>query len=159
MTKEEFKEFCISEFKKRGFVKKRSVYYLSGEEILCSLSLQKSMAEAFYINVDYYIGKFTNIKEYPSIYEADFSKRITVLSRDTIDGKHFMDAQIEYDYYKKEEIEPYLNDCFNQYILPAIKNGKTYILEHKEYFLSAVFEKDLPQVLEKLMKDSQQTKN
>lgn len=49
MTKQEFKEFCHEEFTKRGFKKRRNMWYLQGKGLLCGMYLQKSMAEAFYV--------------------------------------------------------------------------------------------------------------
>ena len=41
MTKQEFKEFCHEEFTKRGFKKRRNMWYLQGKGLLCGMYLQK----------------------------------------------------------------------------------------------------------------------
>lgn len=53
MTKQGFKDFCHKEFTKRGFKKKRSVYYLEGKDLLCGLYLQKSMSDAYYVEYNF----------------------------------------------------------------------------------------------------------
>ena len=81
MDKQEFREFCHEEFIKRGFQKRRNMYYLKGKDILCGLYLQKSMADAYYVNYDFFIGNYDNVKNYPTKYEADIGERITVWTK------------------------------------------------------------------------------
>ena len=57
MTKQEFKEFCHEEFTKRGFKKRRNMWYLQGKGLLCGMYLQKSMAEAFYVEYDIWMKR------------------------------------------------------------------------------------------------------
>mgnify|MGYP003321915049 CR=1 FL=1 len=114
MTKQEFLDFCHEEFTKRGFTKKRkNMYYLQGKDFLCGLYLQKSMAEAYYINCAYFFDKLSGTK-YPTIYENDWYRRLVVLSKDTINGEHFMDAMWCYEEYTKEEMLPYLEKEFDE---------------------------------------------
>lgn len=105
MTRQEFKDFCHEEFIKRGFKKKKSVYYLHGKDLLCELYLQKSMSDAYYVEYDFFLGNFPDIKKYPTIYDADISRRFTVLSKDTYEGEFFMDACIEYELYTEDEVK------------------------------------------------------
>ncbi len=151
MTKQEFLDFCHEEFTKRGFEKKRkNMYYLKGKDLLAGLYLQKSMAEAYYIEYDYFIGEFDDVKSYPTVYDSDIHRRIEVLSKDTVNGEHFMDACIEYGLYTKEELEPYFSKVFEKYIIPPIINGKHIILKNKEHYFRALFSEELDKVLNKL---------
>ena len=150
MTKQEFKDFCHKEFVKRGFEKRKSMYYLKGKDLLCGLYLQKSMSEAYYVEFDFFIGEYEDVKEYPATYDSDIYMRIVVLSKDTINGEHFMDACIEYELYTKEELEPYFTQTFEKYIMPPIVEGKNIILQNKEYYFKALFPEQLNSVLKKL---------
>lgn len=151
MTKQEFKDFCHEEFLKRGFVKKRAMYYLQGKEILCGFYLQKSMAEAFYVEYDFFLDYF-DAKTYPTTYEADISWRISVLSKDTVNGEHFMDACIEYERYKKEEIKHYLDKEFDEHIIPIIQNGRERLMQDLEYYYEQMFDEEKEIILKKLSK-------
>ena len=83
MTKQEFKDFCHTEFINRGFKKRKSVYYQQGNELLCGLYLQKSASDAYYVEYNFFLGNFPDVKMYPTIYDADINMRFTVLSKDT----------------------------------------------------------------------------
>lgn len=155
MTKEEFREFCHSEFIQRGFKKKKNMYYLKGKDLLAGLYLQKSMAEAYYVEFDFFIGEFNDMILYPTTYEADIHRRIMVLSKDTIKGEKFLDAMIEYKRYSVEEIKPYFDKTFDEYIMPPILDGKKYILGNLDYYLEAIFPKDRQKVLDKLLDETQ----
>ena len=150
MNKQEFKDFCHDEFTRRGFKKKRSMYYMKGKDLLCGIDLQKSMAEAFYVNYNFYIGEYDDVKSYPSKYDCDLYHRITVWSKDTVKGEHFWDAMIEYERYTIDEIKPYFDRAFEEYIMPPIEKGKKVILENKDFYFRGVFEYELPGLLEKL---------
>lgn len=150
MTKQEFKDFCHEEFIKRGFKKRKSMYYLKGKDLLCGLYLQKSMADAYYVEFDYFFGEYNDVKDYPTTYDSDIYRRILVLSKDTINGEHFMDACIEYGLYTKQELEPYFTQAFEKYIMPPILKGKKTILENQDFYLKAVFEHEMDNVLSKL---------
>lgn len=134
MTKQEFKDFCHEEFMKRGFTKRKKMYYLNGKDLLAGLYLQKSMAEAFYVEWDFFIGKYTDMKLYPTTYDADLTKRIEVLSKDTINGEHFMDACIEYELYTAKELKEYFDKAFEEHIMPPIAIGKEFLLQDIGYY-------------------------
>ena len=141
MTKAEFKSFCDKEFKRHGFRKEKKTYYLSGtKSILCSLSFQNTNYGAmYYVNYDFYIGDFFDSKNYPTYYDSDVTGRIGVMSKtQTIKGKHFMTALIEYEEYTEEELRPFFEKAMNEEILPPVVQGKKYILDNlnKLYFLT-----------------------
>ena len=152
MTKQEFKDFCHEEFTKRGFVKRKKMYYLKGKDLLCGLYLQKSMAEAFYVEYDFFIGEYCDVKTYPTVYDSDIHRRILVLSKSTVDGEHFMDALIEYERYNIEEIKLYFEETFEKYIMPPILEGKKVLLEKQEHYFLALFPEERDAVLGKLLK-------
>lgn len=132
MEREEFRIFCHDEFVRRGFKKRKQMYYFQGKGILCGLSLQKSIAEAYYINCDCFIGDFSNMKSYPSMYDSDYYFRICVLSKDTIYGEHFMEACIEYKLYTQEELRKYFDKAFEEHIMPIVVIGKEALLKEIE---------------------------
>lgn len=140
MDKSEFKAFCKKEFEARGFKKKKNFYYLTGHDLLCEIDLQKSnYSDIYYINYYYFIGGFENITNYPTRYESDIQGRFIVMSRkQTIQGKQFMTARIEYQEYTEDELKPFFDKEFKEKILPPINIGKKYILDNLNtiYFLT-----------------------
>ncbi len=154
MTKQEFIDFCHEEFIVRGFKKKKNMYYLQGEDILCGLYLQKSMGEAFYVEYSFFIGDYSTCKKYPTRYEADINMRIGILSKQTINGERFMGALIEYEQYTKEEIKIYFDKEFSEHILPIIKEGKKRLIQDLDYFFDEMFESEIHSLLDKLNNQS-----
>lgn len=150
MTKQEFKDFCHEEFTKRGFQKRKSMYYLKGKDLLCGLYLQKSMSDAYYVEYDFFLGDYSDTKSYPTIYESDIDMRIAVLSKDTFEGEYFMDACIEYELYTKEEIKKYFDKEFAEHIMPIVEKGRERLEQDLEYFFDEMFEEEIQNVLEKL---------
>ena len=140
MDKEQFKKFCINEFKTRGFKKQKNAFYLTGRDLLSGIDLQKSnYGDVYYVNYYYFIGNFANNTNYPTHYESDIQGRIVVMSRkQTFRGKQFMTAQVEYEEYTEEELRPYFDKEFEERILPPLYYGKKYILDNlgKMYFLT-----------------------
>ena len=125
MTKQEFKEYVHKECLKRGFIKVRNSFFLLGTDLLCGVSLQKSnYGNVFYVNFDFYLGDYQNIKKYPSQYESDIGGRITVMSKtQTYQGKHFMTSLIEYEEYTEDELQSYFDKAFDELIIPPVLNG------------------------------------
>jgi len=140
MDKKQFKEFCKNEFLKRGFKKQKNAFYLTGNDLLCGIDLQKSKyGDVYYVNYYYFIGKFENITNYPTCYESDIQGRIVVMSKEqTFQGKQFMTVQIEYEEYREDELRHFFEQEFEGKILPPIIQGKKYVLDNlnKLYFLT-----------------------
>ena len=155
MTTQEFKAFCHDEFIKRGFVKKKSAYYLKGEDnVLCSLDIQISQygGGAGYINVAYHIGRFDDPKLYPAKNKGDLDGRICVWSKRTYKGEHFWDALIDYtNVYSIEELKYYFDKNFEEWIMPPIFEGRKRLLEMFNVHVSVTaFDKTDEEVLAKL---------
>lgn len=150
MTKQEFKDFCHKEFTKRGFKKRKSMYYLEGKDLLCGLYLQKSMSDAYYVEYDFFLGEYSETNKYPTTYEADISMRFTVLSKDTYEEEYFMDACIEYELYMEEEIKKYFDKEFEEHIMPIVEEGKERLKQDLEYFFDEMFEEEIQSLLKKL---------
>ena len=131
MDKNEFKKFCHDEFTKREFKKRKNAYYRASEHgLLCVLRLQKSYGEAYYINCSFFIGNFSDPKDYPAREDYDlYDRPICVISRDTYKGEHFMHAMIEYEKYTAEELLPYFTKAFDERIMPPLINGKQELLK------------------------------
>lgn len=49
---------------------------------------------------------------------------------DTIQGEHFLTAQIEYEEYNEDELRYYFDKEFEEKVLPPIRYGKKYILDN-----------------------------
>lgn len=140
MDRKQFKELCKNVFNERGFKKQNHAFYLTGRDLLCGIDLQKSsFGDIYYVNYYYFIGKYENVANYPTHYESDIQGRIAVMSRkQTLQGKQFMTAQIEYEEYSEDELRPFFEKEFEEKILPPIYLGKKYILENLNtlYFLT-----------------------
>ena len=150
MDKKQFKEFCKKEFNTRGFKKYKNAFYLTGQDLLCGIDLQKSnYGDVYYVNYYYFIGEFENITDYPAHYESDIQGRIAVMSKkQTFQGRKFMTAQIEYEEYTKEELRPYFDRAFEKEILPHVHHGKTFILDNLGKIYSLTLHKE--EVIQKL---------
>ena len=150
MDKNQFKEFCKKEFKLRGFNKVKNAFYLLGHDLLCGIDLQKSnYGKVYYVNYYYFIGDFHAITNYPTHYESDIQDRVVAMSKtSTIQGKHFITAQIEYEEYTEEELRPYFDKAFEEKILPPIHQGKKYILDNLGKLYSLTLNKE--EVMRKL---------
>lgn len=146
MTKQEFKEFCHEEFTKRGFKKRRNMWYLQGKGLLCGMYLQKSMSEAFYVEYDFFFGDFSNVKKYPTIYDSDVYKRIGVLTKED----KMLTGLIDYELYTPDELRPYFDKAFEEHIMPAIHYGKSYILKEADYYYHLFADDEWEEFLEKL---------
>ncbi|MBE6642515.1 MAG: DUF4304 domain-containing protein [Ruminococcaceae bacterium] len=140
MDKKQFKEFCKNEFKARGFKKQKNMFYLSGQDLLCGIELQKSnYGNIYYINFIFFLGKFDDTNNYPVRYDLEVQGRIVVMSKtQTVDGKHYKTSMIEYEEYTEDELRPFFDKDFEERILPPIYQGKKYILDNigKLYFLT-----------------------
>lgn len=136
MTKQEFKTFCKEEFYKRGFKKVKNMYYLDGEkDILCGIDLQKSnFGNVYYINVNFFIKGFNEKVPYPTYYDADIDGRMSAMSKKaTCQGKTFMTSQIEYEEYTSIELREYFEKDFESWILPAVKEGTSFLAKKIDY--------------------------
>lgn len=150
MDKQQFKNFCKTEFQKRGFQKIKKIFYLVGKDLLCGIDLQKSnYANDYYINYFYFLGDYHGVTTYPDYYDSDIEDRIAVMSKTmTYQGSHFMTAQIEYEEYTEEELRVYFDKAFNEVILPPIYCGKKYILDNLGSLYSLTFNRE--EVMRKL---------
>lgn len=150
MDKKQFCEFCKEEFKARGFIKQRNVFYLNGHDLLCGIDLQKSnYSNVYYVNYYYFIGEFGNITDYPDYYESDIQGRIAVMSKKQLfQGKQFMTTQVEYEEYTAEELRPYFERAFEEEIIPPVNQGKSFILDNLGTIYNLTLHKE--EVLQKL---------
>lgn len=137
MIKEEFKQFCHMVFTQYGFRKKKNMYFQKGTDgLLCGLMLQGGY-DYYYINCYYFIGTFDERKSYPAYYEHDlYGRPICVLSKDTFNGDHFMDAMIEYEEYTEKELMPYFEKAFCEIIMPPLLKGKGEILHQEKKWVT-----------------------
>ena len=132
MDKKQFKTFCKNEFQKRGFTKQNNTFYLVGKELLCGIELTKSnYGEVYYVDFFYCIGYYSKDSKFPDYYSSDIVSRFIAMSKtQTVRGKCFLTAMIEYEEYTEEELRPYFNKEFEERVLPPIYQGKKYILDN-----------------------------
>lgn len=153
MDKKEFQNYCHDYFIRKGFMKHKSAYYKWNENgIVCCLWLQSSGGgTAYYINCDIYIDFYDCPRVFPDKQDYDLSgRKFTVLSKDTYNGKHFMDAQIDYKYYSIEELESYFDRAYNEVIAPSIENKRSLAANLSKWKLPFYLRKDPNEVLKKL---------
>lgn len=140
MDKDQFKRFCKNEFEMHGFKKIKKAFYLIGNDLLCGINLQKSdYGSIYYVNYYYFIGDFSKTTNYPTYYSCDIEGRFEVMTKtETIQGKHFITAQVEYEEYSEDELRPFFDKEFEEKVLPPIRQGKKFILDNlnKLYFLT-----------------------
>ncbi len=138
MTKEEFKAFCKEEFQKWGFQKHKNGYYLKGPEgDICGLFLHKSnYGPAYYVECRYNIQS-PDDTTLPPYYDMDmtvWSIRVMTKSQHNMDGKTFLSGQIHYEEFIADELKPYFDRDFEEYIMPVIHGGKEYIKDNLDKF-------------------------
>ena len=71
---------------------------------------------------------------YPTIYESDYYARISVLSKDIDEGDYYMTDLIKYELYTPEELKPYFDKAFDEFIMPPLLEGKETVLKIMEYY-------------------------
>lgn len=100
--------------------------------MICGIDLQKSnYGNVYYVNFFFCIGDYKSTSDYPSYYESDIKGRIIVMSKnETIKGRCFLTALIEYEEYTDEELRVYFDEEFDNKIMPPIIKGKKYILNN-----------------------------
>ena len=68
--------------------------------------------------------------------------------KNTVHGKCFLTAMIEYEEYTEDELRPYFDKEFEERILPPVYQGKKYILDHLGNLYSLTLRKE--EVMRKL---------
>ena len=63
-----------------------------------------------------------------------------------------MGALIEYEKYDINELKPYFEQAFDDYILPPVLDGVSVFLEKKSHYFSSVFPEDYDKVMGKIEK-------
>jgi len=139
------------EFKKRKFKKIKSLYYrCDNRKMLCGIEIQRSNYGAmYYINVNFFIGDYSECNEYPSIYDADLWDRLIVHAK-PIDASEpqISTRMIRIERYSEEELADDLRNEFDNFIIPIIENGKEEVLKRLER-LHTTPSKTIEEVLKK----------
>ncbi len=140
MTKQEFYDLCDQIFKGYGFVKKRRHYYLDlGSDLVGSVYLQGSnYGRATYLNCGFTLKSKEECMPYPNIYDTNMNWRIAVPDKEELYNKpashEDMTMIIRYEYYDLDELEAWIKNDMNKWVIPAIQNGLDYILAHDELY-------------------------
>lgn len=144
MEKLEFKKFCQEEFLKRGFIKKKSMYFAQGKDnLLCSLNLQGAYGDCYFINAAFYIDQPVTNGVYPTFCNSDLFARLVVTAKDLDNGKPYLTGVIEYGLYTKEELMPSIAEQLDERIMPILKNGKPELLKRLDFWHTDNFSKEL----------------
>lgn len=139
MTKQEFKTMCDRILKRYGFAKTHGQYYLDlGSDILGAMFFQASdYGSAYYLNCGFAI-KAEMAVPYPKLADVNFSWRIAVPGKEKFTynprPNGYMSEMISYGEYLEEEIAPYIEQAFHTWVIPAIQNGKEFILNRDDLY-------------------------
>lgn len=136
MEKKEFLDYLKNKFKMNGFVSKKNILYLMGEEVICSIKFQgSSYGKGYYINFCFFIKDGNTDNPFPSFYDNDIYGRIRVRTiSQRYNGQTFMGVLILYEDYKTEDLDPYIDAALKDYLLPAVREGKQFILKNKNIY-------------------------
>ena len=143
MTKQEFKALCDGILKRYGFMKARGQYYLDmGSDIIGAVLFQASdYGGAYYLNCGFGI-KAEMPTPYPKLTEVNFCWRIEVPGKEKYTyfprPEGYMSTMIDYEKYTEDEIRPYIEQALETWVIPAIKNGKDYILTRDDLYADMV---------------------
>jgi len=140
MTSQEFHALCNRIFTEYGFVKKGKDYYIDlGSDIVGSIHFQKSnYGKAIYLNCGFSLKNSSDYIPYPKRTETNMSWRIAVPGREKLankpDNYEYSTEMIEYGRYNQNEMETFIKNEIDTWVIPAIKNGMSYILLHEEMY-------------------------
>ena len=140
MLKQEFLNICDGLFRQYGFVKKGRNYYRdAGSDILGSVHFQaSSYGAAYYLNCGFSLKDSNECLPYPKLREANMSMRMAVPGKEKLsnhpDDYAYTTELIKYDLYDRDELERAIDRELSTWVIPAINNGMSYILEHDEIF-------------------------
>lgn len=124
MDKIEFKVLCNKMLYKYRFTKNKYGYYIENDDYFLSIFLQKSdYGLCYYVNVCYSVkGYNTKIPNIKGEWDSDFRSRIAFPFLDGSDRK--LSSMLELDKFQVEDIEPYFDKAFEEWILPIFHGGK-----------------------------------
>lgn len=140
MIKQEFLLLCNRIFKEHGFVKSGKSYYLDlGSDIIGSIHFQRSnYGKTIYLNCGFSLKNYNDCLPYPKYCDTNMDLRISIPGKEKLYGKpdsyEYLTDMIKYVLYDPGELETYIENALRTWIIPAIKNGMTYILAHDEYY-------------------------
>ena len=140
-------------FTKEVFIREK-MHYLDGDrDVLGAIFLAKSnYSNSYYVECDFCIKGLNQNLPYPNHYQVDVGNRIVVLSKtQTINGEKIMTAAIEYEHYSPEELRPYFDKAFEDWIMPPIIHGKKVLLEYikVKYYAHVLREKEIMEELQR----------
>lgn len=124
MDKVEFKNLCKKVFYEKGFTKNKHGYFIENNDYLLAIFLQKSnYGMCYYVNVSYSVkGYNTKIPNITGEWDAEFMERIAFPFLDGSVRK--LSSMLELDKFHVEDIEPYFDKAFEEWILPIFHGGK-----------------------------------
>ena len=140
MTSQEFRALCNRVFTEYGFVKKGKGYYLDlGSDILGSIHFQASnYGKAFYLNCGFSLKNANEHMPYPKYTETNMDQRIAVPGKEKLANKpedyEYLAEIIKYELYNQNEMEEFLKKDLDSWVIPAIKNGMSFILSHEDMY-------------------------
>lgn len=134
MNNAEFRALCSDCFKQHGFVKRKNRFIHQGQsDIFCVADLQRSdYSEAYYINCS-----FLTKSECVAAIEPYFLRRVKVKSVSIHNalGRRFLTDMLVIADYTPEQMQKFLNDAFDDWIMPTLRDGAEFVLKHKDKFI------------------------
>lgn len=140
MTKQEFLLLCDQVFKEYGFIKSGKSYYLDlGSDVVGSIHFQLSnYGKTIYLNCGFSLKGYNNCLPYPKYHDTNMDLRISIPGKERLNGKpdsyEYLTDMIKYALYDSDELKKYIENALRTWVIPAIKNGMSYILTHSEYY-------------------------
>lgn len=112
-----------------GFRKRRPGYYQMGKNgLLCGIWPTYGLGGGTCtLSICYFLGDFPQPKTYPHFRDADFSIPIEALSHDTINGERFLWGGIDFGDWTPEELDPYFDAAYVQWIHPCLEDGVDWV--------------------------------
>ena len=140
MNKQEFLTLCDHIFRDIGFAKHGKAYYLDlGSDIVGSIYFQSSCyGKTIYINCGFSLKNYNDQLPYPKYCDTNMDSRIAIPGKEKLSNKpdayRYLTNAIKYEHYNDDEIETGIINELKMWVIPAIRNGLSYILVHEEYY-------------------------
>ena len=139
MEKQEFLRICDSTLREMGFTKKGGAYYLinSDSDLVGAVFLRKSnYGSVYYVECTITIQGYNNTFPFPQYHDVDLSTRFQFPLKMQLQynpsATHGYSVDLERN--TEAEIKAGIKDGVEEWLLPALRGGKQYILDNWEKY-------------------------
>lgn len=147
MDKKEFLAICDSVLKEMGFVKKNRAYYLqTGSDLVGAIFLHgSSYGGAYYVNCGITIQGYDPSFPFPNHYDTAIQTRLPfpLKQRLAYNPAAALRYSVDLERNTESEIRDYLRKGIEDWLLPALEGGKTYLLDHWEKYQAFPFSEEV----------------